>query len=257
VCQPAGDFPDPPAGDLVMLKNHTPMRGRWNFGSEWVSRGAAGALSLVPAGVATKIVVDHPHAFRALAIRSDLVHAFLHRSGLDARSLDDSPLQAKQLENAVLANLVDGLWREVSSPAAFSRMFAEGALLTIFAELLRIAGEPMPLAKGGLSPSKLRRACDYLEAHLDGDPSLADVAKELDVSVAHFCRAFKAATGLPPHTWLVHRRIDEGCRLLITTNKNVTAIAAEVGYDDPNNFARMFRKIRGTSPNGWRRNTRD
>lgn len=106
---------------------------------------------------------------------------------------------------------------------------------------------------GGLSPHHLRRVLDAMNSDLTADISLSTLATMLGLSYHHFCHAFKASTGAAPYQWLVERRVERACKLLRSTEESVTEIAAAVGYDDPNQLSRVFRRRRGTTPVLYRR----
>lgn len=109
------------------------------------------------------------------------------------------------------------------------------------------------IATGSLSPSRLSRVCEAMNADLSAEVSLAQMARLCGVTYHHFCHAFKASTGLPPHRWLIEARINRACELLRTTNRTIADIAAAVGYEDPTQLARAFRARRGTTPVLYRR----
>ncbi|CAN7772856.1 AraC family transcriptional regulator [Variovorax sp. LjRoot290] len=108
-------------------------------------------------------------------------------------------------------------------------------------------------AAGGLSPSHLRRVFDAMNADLSSEVSLANLARMVGLSYHHFCHAFKASTGVPPHQWLIEARVKRACELLRTTTDSISDISAAVGYDDPTQLARVFRARRGTTPQLYRR----
>jgi transcriptional regulator GlxA family with amidase domain len=74
---------------------------------------------------------------------------------------------------------------------------------------------------------------------------LADVS---GVSVAHFARAFKRAFGLPPHRYLLTRRVERAAALLRDTDLAVTDIAFQTGWSSLGTFGRTFRDITGVAP---------
>lgn len=108
---------------------------------------------------------------------------------------------------------------------------------------------------GGLSPHHLKRVCDAMSADFSAEVSLADMAQMVGVSYHHFCHAFKASMGMPPHQWLIEARVRRACELLRSTTDPITEIAAAVGYDDPTQLARVFRTRRGTTPMLYRRSS--
>ena len=68
------------------------------------------------------------------------------------------------------------------------------------------------------------------------------------VSEAHFARSFKDAFGLPPHRYLLTRRIERAKTLLRDTDLAITDIALETGWNSLGSFGRIFRDITGESP---------
>jgi transcriptional regulator GlxA family with amidase domain len=76
-------------------------------------------------------------------------------------------------------------------------------------------------------------------------PRLADVS---GVSEAHFARCFKQAFGVPPHRYLLTRRIERATALLRDTNRPITDIAFQTGWGSLGTFGRTFRDITGESP---------
>ena len=70
------------------------------------------------------------------------------------------------------------------------------------------------LARGGLAPWQVKRACEKLESDLGGKISLEQIAADFDLSVSHFSRAFRVSTGLPPHQWLLRQRVNTAKQLM-------------------------------------------
>jgi transcriptional regulator GlxA family with amidase domain len=74
---------------------------------------------------------------------------------------------------------------------------------------------------------------------------LAEIAQ---LSVHHFARAFRQSLGIPPHNYIVQRRVEHAQRLLRNTNLPLSEIAIEAGFTDQSHLARHFRTIIGVSP---------
>ena len=104
---------------------------------------------------------------------------------------------------------------------------------------------------GGLSPTNLLRALETIQAS-EERVTVKDLAASIPMSAFHFARAFKISTGLPPHRFMLHRRIDRAKRLLAETDKPVAGIARELGFKTPSHFASVFRAIAGMSPRHYR-----
>lgn len=85
--------------------------------------------------------------------------------------------------------------------------------------------------------------------------SLEDIAKKFHISRSYLSKKFKSVTGFGFKEYLINVRIKNACRLLLETNKSITDIAFECGFNDSNYFGDAFRHIKGISPNKYRKNS--
>ncbi len=109
------------------------------------------------------------------------------------------------------------------------------------------------------SPELLRRllrAKDRMDRASHEEWPVARLAEVSAVSPAHFARSFKQAFGLPPHRYLLSRRIERAVALLRDTDLAVTEIAAQTGWRSLGTFGRIFRDITGDSPGNVRERER-
>jgi transcriptional regulator GlxA family with amidase domain len=109
--------------------------------------------------------------------------------------------------------------------------------------------------KAGQDPALLRRllrAKDRMDAASHEAWPVKRLAKVSGVSEAHFARCFKDAFGLPPHRYLLTRRIERATALLRDTDAPITDIAFQTGWSSLGTFGRTFRDITGLSPGEWR-----
>jgi len=127
------------------------------------------------------------------------------------------------------------------------------ALLTHIAIVYGGMRIKQPLARGGLAPWQQRRATEHLNNNLGKGISLADLARQCELSVSHFSRAFKVTNGVSPLTWLQQRRVDAAQQLLRTTDLTLSAVALHCGFADQSHFSRVFRDVAGATPAQWRR----
>ena len=101
------------------------------------------------------------------------------------------------------------------------------------------------------SPALLRRLLRAKD-RMDAAPHEAWLVERLagvsGVSQAHFAREFRQAFGVPPHRYLLTRRIERATALLRETDRSVTEIAFETGWSSLGTFGRTFRDITGRSP---------
>lgn len=102
------------------------------------------------------------------------------------------------------------------------------------------------------SKSLVKRAMKYVEEHYSLSLSYRDVAKEVFISPSYFLFLFKRETGLTFVDYLTAVRVENAKRMLASTEKNITEIAYEVGFNNSNYFSSIFKKLVGTSPKEYR-----
>lgn len=95
---------------------------------------------------------------------------------------------------------------------------------------------------------RLLRAKDRMDAASHEAWPVQRLARVSNVSAAHFARAFKQAFGVPPHRYLLTRRIEKAMALLRDTDQPITDIAFQTGWSSLGTFGRTFRDITGKPP---------
>lgn len=95
---------------------------------------------------------------------------------------------------------------------------------------------------------RLLRAKDRMDAASHEAWPVQRLARVSSVSAAHFARSFKQAFGMPPHRYLLTRRIEKATALLRETDLPITDIAFRTGWNSLGTFGRTFRDITGKSP---------
>ena len=107
----------------------------------------------------------------------------------------------------------------------------------------------------GQDPALLRRllrAKDRMDAASHEEWPLPRLASVSGVSEAHFARSFRQAFGVPPHRYLLTRRIERAKALLRDTDLPITDIVFQTGWNSLGTFGRIFRDITGESPSELR-----
>jgi AraC family transcriptional regulator len=158
-----------------------------------------------------------------------------------------------------VVSLVNALVDETVAGGPTGALYAEhlGAALA-----LRLAGCYAPgrlgprASRGGITPQRLRRIDDYIEAHLDRRVSLEELAALAELSLSHFARQFKVTSGRAPHEYVLHRRLERARQMLLETGGTVSEIAVHCGFSDPSHFVRAFRRHFGATPGHWRSRSR-
>jgi AraC-like DNA-binding protein len=103
---------------------------------------------------------------------------------------------------------------------------------------------------------RLLRAKDRMDAASHEDWPVPRLARVSRVCPAHFARSFKQAFGLPPHRYLLTRRIERATALLRDTDRPITEIAFDTGWESLGTFGRTFRDVTGESPGAIRTRAR-
>jgi AraC family transcriptional regulator len=228
-------------------------------GQPWVTnRIKKGSFFLTSGGapydVRWKAVSPEPFQSMAVFIELPLLQRALEEVfGSDAGNARLRDLSA--FADDALGSLMERLRDELTSSQA-SPLAVQGVAQIIAVHLARNYGVTDEDSRGA-SPSlpgyKLRQITDWMAEHLSEDFDLGRLAARAGLSKFHFQRLFKAGVGVSPSHYLINLRLNEARRLLRETKMSVVDVALEVGYADPSNFARLFRRENGLSPSDYRR----
>jgi AraC family transcriptional regulator len=134
--------------------------------------------------------------------------------------------------------------------------YCEALAVVVAHELLRTCGNARGwsrLARGGLAGWQQRIAASYVEEHLAEPIPLAALARLVNLSPHHFCRAFKQSFGVPPRRYQSNRRVERAKTLLADPKRSVTEIALALGFRETSSFSTAFRHTTGTAPTAYRR----
>jgi AraC family transcriptional regulator len=105
----------------------------------------------------------------------------------------------------------------------------------------------------GLSPRRLKAVLVYIRDRLDDALTLRDLAAIAHLSPYHFARRFKESTGLPPHRYIIARRIERAKHLLRGEEElSLAQVAAQTGFWDQGHFTRHFKRLVGVTPKRYR-----
>jgi AraC family transcriptional regulator len=237
---------------LVVLYLRPP--DRMSFRAEGLVRHeppAPGSLVVIPAGAPARVrwrgpresvyVLLGPRLFARVA--AEACDLDLGRVTLPvAYDLSHPPIRAAML----------ALQAELTSGGAGGRLLAQSLGNVLAVHLLRqfaAPGQAGARPGGGLPRKKLRAVLEYIEEHLDGALTLDDLAAVAHLSRFHFARLFKHSTGLPPHQYVVARRVERAKGLLRGGGGLALAdVAAEVGFACQSHLTRHFQRLVGVTP---------
>ncbi|MGP1395516.1 MAG: helix-turn-helix domain-containing protein [Inquilinaceae bacterium] len=213
----------------------------------------AGTTAIIPSGTASRW--SHKGAGR-------MVHLFLQARWLDELA-SGAGLPGDRLDPEMLALdpdfrvIAEAVAAEAQRPRGQGRLVVEWLGLSVAVRLLTGGGHrgrrALLAALGRTGPhAGIDRSIDFIESNLAQGVSLAEMAAQAELSPFHFARAFKAKTGLPPHRYLMHRRVERAKELLRRTSVPVTEIALACGFASSQHFATMFKRAVGATPTDYR-----
>jgi AraC family transcriptional regulator len=118
-----------------------------------------------------------------------------------------------------------------------------------------LSGSPALTAKSAPNPHdwRLRRAIDYLEAHLAEDVGLHELARAVNLSVTHLTTLFRDGTGETPCRYLMRRRFERACELLGDPSISIGDVAYRCGFANSQHLATVVRRRLSMTPTAYRR----
>src|SRR5215471_5790913 len=214
----------------------------------------AGAISVVPAG--------SPHRVRTSGCKDEL-HIYLEpglvaRVAAEAFDLDPARTTVPPLDSLDLPHLraaMAAVGVELTAGAVGGWLAAESLANVLVVHLIRHVLAPRRPERGrdGVLPrGRLRAVVEYIEEHLDAGLTLEQMAAVARLSVYHFARQFKAATGLAPHQYVIARRVERAKVLLQGSDLSLAEVAALAGFSGQSVFCHHFKRLVGLTPRQFR-----
>jgi AraC family transcriptional regulator len=151
-----------------------------------------------------------------------------------------------------VAKLVETARRELERDQEAAKASLVTASHILQAEIERCSGANGS-ARGSLAAWQILRVRAYVDNNLHRTIHIQDLSAVAHRSKAHFSRKFKLAVGESPHAYVVRRRLERACHLMMTSAEPLSEIALSVGLSDQAHLCRLFRQAFGQSPASWRR----
>ncbi|MFB9330871.1 helix-turn-helix domain-containing protein [Paenibacillus aurantiacus] len=159
-----------------------------------------------------------------------MIHHVLQDKGLRAHQVFSEMLLSKQAQ---------GITRSVDDLALWVN-----TLIDVVVGHLHAAQESQPVAL---------KVKGYIAAHLNEDLSREDIAGYVNLNPDYLTRIFKKETGLTISEYVLQERINSAKEMLVKTDRPITDIAYEVGYNNYSYFSKMFKKATGYNPQDYRK----
>ncbi|AFZ32375.1 transcriptional regulator, AraC family [Gloeocapsa sp. PCC 7428] len=216
-----------------------------------------GDISITPAGL--------PAAYRAEGedryLQIQLKPQFFQQVAAEAMEIDTACIELVtefRVRDLQIEQTLMMLRAELHKGGGWvGRLYVESLANLLAVHLLREYSTTQPRVThdgGGLGDRKLLQISEYINAHLDQDIQLADLAQLVGMSQFHFSRLFKQSMKLSPHQYLLQQRIERAKQLLKTTKYSVVEIALQCGFNSHSHLSKQFRQLTGMTPKAYRAN---
>lgn len=246
---PVGLF-DSPLSDRHVLCLHLgdPVPVSYRAGS-YERRGVRlhGQFCVVPAHSTTRWIVSKPAVSLLLSLSPSLWQETAETMGGGRPDL----AQAIHIRDAQIERIGWMMQAEDHDGYPGGRLFADslGSALAIRLLALQSPAKASAFERSRALPAwRLRRVIEYVEAHLDQQLTLVELANVAGFSVSHFKPLFKQAVGVPVHRFVLERRVERARLRLMEGKQSRTDIALEAGFTHPSHMARSLRRVLGLSP---------
>jgi AraC family transcriptional regulator len=218
-------------------------------------RVAAGAVQITAPDVLCSAVFESPcdvlHLFVSQQVLGECFEDLFDRTHAGDIRINDPKL----LRDPALERLGQALAALNSDDAALGKVFTDSVSLAIVSRIVArhfsIAGK-RTRETAALPSWRLRRAIEYIDAHLSQSIGLVDIAGSAGLTRMHFASQFRRATGMRPHDYLLRRRIEHAQQLLLKSRESVLDVALSCGFRSQSHFTTVFKRLVGETPYCWR-----
>jgi AraC family transcriptional regulator len=129
----------------------------------------------------------------------------------------------------------------------------EQALAVALVNGYAVRHRSLPTHRGGLGSVRLRRIKKFIDAKIEDDLTLCEMAQAVELSTAYFSRMFRKSTGETPHQFLLRRRLERAKKMLCSPDERVLDVAVACGFKSQQHFAQVFRHVCRVTPTEYRR----
>jgi AraC family transcriptional regulator len=203
-------------GDTIIIPAHAGVKANWYGDSEFI------LLGLNPQAFATTI--DIPQQV-SLIPQISIVDPLILQMGLALKKVLENNIYNRLYLNAIANALVVHLIEYYSS-----------------------SKPRLPEYQGGLSKHKLKQVIDYIDANIDRNLSLQELANLVQISPHYFSLLFKQSTGFTPHQYVIYTRVERTKKLLLQAENSIADIAQIVGFANQSHLNLHFKRLVGVTP---------
>ncbi len=222
---------------------------RWLDGKRQTEARKEGDIAIIPAGIAQRCSWQTLAQFTIVAIDPALLKQ-IGQDWVDSDRIELVPHFMNE-QDALIQGVISALREELESDKIGGGLLIDSLKTTLTIHLLRKYCTTQPRLSsyvGGLSRLKLQQVREYINAHLDRDVKLIELANLAQMSPYYFLRLFKQTMGVTPHQYILQCRIEQAKYLLQHSKLNIAEIAIRIGFCDQSHLTRYFKRIVGVTP---------
>jgi AraC family transcriptional regulator len=229
-----------------------------DYSADWhSSRGllsidaSAGSLSICEFNQPRRMEMRNPASVAIVLLRNEILGQALR----DSRQPRVELQERHGLQDQTMRHLIEILLYEKRRGFQSGTFFLDGIAAALASHLIHHYSADPPLianSGGGMAPSALRRCIALMEARLEGDLRLDELAREAGLSTSHFIRSFRESTGKTPYQFLLDRRVQRAQALMRDPRTSLTEVAKSSGFANQHHMARIFRCVTGMTPSAYR-----
>src|SRR6266404_1889210 len=209
----------------------------------------AGEMSLVPRYFEKWFRTDDLHYMSVCISDAALTEA------ADGTSGEVELRRADNLFDPRLRAFVEAVNAERIAGFPSGRLFldsVEQALAVALVNRFAVPHRSVLTHRGGLGSARLRRIKEFVDAKMEDELTLREMAQSVELSRAHFARMFRKSTGESPHQFVLRQRIERAMTMLRSDDARVVDVSVACGFKTQQHFARVFRHVCGVSPTDYR-----
>jgi AraC family transcriptional regulator len=162
---------------------------------------------------------------------------------------------SRKFVDARLSAIVAAVHAEMIAGFPSGRLFLDSVEQAMAIALVNghaVRHRPVQISRRGIGPARLRRIRELVQAKMEDELSLDEMAESVGLSTAHFARMFRKSTGETPHQFVLRQRLERAKAMLRAPDARVLDVAVACGFKTQQHFAQVFRYFCGISPTEYR-----
>lgn len=157
-------------------------------------------------------------------------------------------------ETSKYTEIINSVYETANSDDFIKDMRINERLNGLLTLIMEMSWQPLKQQKAGKNPAEiLKSITKYISENLNENFTLEEISNRFYINKFHLARLFKKEYGYTLFDYISERRITKAKKLLRFTDKSVEEVCYDCGFNDPNYFSRVFRKIENRSPSEYRR----